>query len=123
MRGSVPPGAIETIGQSITGEALQPLHGNWRPRTISRQPFQPLTVFGMHRDVRMQAETCDAGAPEFHLSWSANRRCIICAVIPSYVHGASTTPLLGETIGMCLDRICEQFADSEALISRHQGLR
>ena len=24
---------------------------------------------------------------------------------------------------MCLDRICEQFADSEALISRHQGLR
>ena len=24
---------------------------------------------------------------------------------------------------MCLDRICEQFADSDALISRHQGLR
>ena len=24
---------------------------------------------------------------------------------------------------MCLDRICEKFADSDALISRHQGLR
>ena len=24
---------------------------------------------------------------------------------------------------MCLDRICEQFGDSEALISRHQNLR
>src|SRR5678810_882466 len=44
-------------------------------------------------------------------------------VISSYVHGCSTTPLLGETIGMCLDRICEKFADSDALISRHQGLR
>src|SRR4030095_1415640 len=40
-------------------------------------------------------------------------------VISSYVHGCSTTPLLGETIGMCLDRICEKFADSDALISRH----
>ena len=44
-------------------------------------------------------------------------------VISSYVHGCSTTPLLGETIGMCLDRICKTFADSDALISRHQGLR
>jgi fatty-acyl-CoA synthase len=45
------------------------------------------------------------------------------AVISSYVHGCSTSPLLGETIGRCLDRICEQFADSDALISRHQGIR
>src|SRR5438270_14068260 len=48
---------------------------------------------------------------------------IICAVISSYVHGGSTTPLLGETIGACFDRICEQFANSDGLISRHQGLR
>ena len=54
---------------------------------------------------------------------SRNAFCIICAVIPSYVHGCSSTPLLGETIGACLDRICEHFADCEALISRHQGLR
>ena len=44
-------------------------------------------------------------------------------MIASYVHGCSTTPLLGETIGACLDRICERFADRDALISRHQGLR
>jgi fatty-acyl-CoA synthase len=44
-------------------------------------------------------------------------------VIPSYVHGCSNTPLLGETIGTCFDRICEHFVDSEALISRHQSLR
>ena len=41
----------------------------------------------------------------------------------SYVHGSSTTSLLGETIGTCFERICERFADSEALISRHQDLR
>ena len=44
-------------------------------------------------------------------------------MIASYVHGCSTTPLLGETIGTCLDRICEHFGDRDALISRHQGLR
>jgi len=44
-------------------------------------------------------------------------------VIPSYVHGPSETPLLGETIGQCLDRIAAKFPDSEALVSCHQGLR
>ena len=44
-------------------------------------------------------------------------------MIASYVHGCSTTPLLGETIGTCLDRICEHSGDRDALISRHQGLR
>jgi len=44
-------------------------------------------------------------------------------VTASYVHGSSTTSLLGETIGTCFERICERFADSEALISRHQDLR
>jgi fatty-acyl-CoA synthase len=48
---------------------------------------------------------------------------MIRAVISPYVHGCSATTLLGETIGMCLDRICEKFADSDALISRHQGFR
>jgi len=41
----------------------------------------------------------------------------------SYVHGRSTTPLLGETIGACLDRITASFEDREALVSCHQGLR
>ncbi|MGZ6588583.1 MAG: AMP-binding protein [Solirubrobacteraceae bacterium] len=42
---------------------------------------------------------------------------------PSYVSGASTQPLLGESIGATFDRTIERFGDREALVSRHQGLR
>jgi fatty-acyl-CoA synthase len=42
---------------------------------------------------------------------------------PSYVHGASSVPLLGETIGENLRRTVERFADREALVSGHQGFR
>src|SRR5438105_3631693 len=42
---------------------------------------------------------------------------------PSYVHGASTVPLIGETIGVHFDRIVERFGEHDALIVRHQGLR
>src|SRR4030088_427575 len=42
---------------------------------------------------------------------------------PSYVHGASSIPLLGETIGENLRRTVERFGDREAVISRHQGFR
>src|SRR5919199_4041465 len=41
----------------------------------------------------------------------------------SYVHGASSVPLLGETIGENLRRTVERFGDREALVSRHQGFR
>jgi fatty-acyl-CoA synthase len=41
----------------------------------------------------------------------------------SYVHGASTTPLLGITIGAALRRAAEKWGEREALISRHQGAR
>jgi fatty-acyl-CoA synthase len=41
----------------------------------------------------------------------------------SYVHGACDTPLSGETIGQCLDRIAAAYPDRDALVSRHQGLR
>ena len=34
---------------------------------------------------------------------------------PSYVHGASATPLIGETIGVRFDRIAERFAERDAL--------
>jgi len=44
-------------------------------------------------------------------------------VIPSYAHGTSETPLLGETIGACLDRIAGQFGERDALISCHQRIR
>jgi fatty-acyl-CoA synthase len=42
---------------------------------------------------------------------------------PSYVHGASDVPLIGETIGAHFDRIVERFAEREALVVRHQGVR
>src|SRR5262245_21541044 len=41
----------------------------------------------------------------------------------SYAHGASSVPLLGETIGENLRRTVERFGDREALVVRHQGYR
>jgi fatty-acyl-CoA synthase len=43
--------------------------------------------------------------------------------VPSYSHGASDTPLLGETIGENLRRTVERNGSKEALVSRHQGYR
>jgi fatty-acyl-CoA synthase len=42
---------------------------------------------------------------------------------PSYTHGASSVPLLGETIGENLRRTVVRFGDREALVSGHQGYR
>jgi fatty-acyl-CoA synthase len=42
---------------------------------------------------------------------------------PSYVHGASRTPLIGETIGIHFDRVVERFGARDALIVRHQAIR
>jgi fatty-acyl-CoA synthase len=41
----------------------------------------------------------------------------------SYVHGISTTPLIGDTIGVHFDRAVERWPNSEALVVRHQGIR
>jgi fatty-acyl-CoA synthase len=41
----------------------------------------------------------------------------------SYVSGPSDVPLLGETLGECLDRITAAFGDREALVSCHQNVR
>lgn len=41
----------------------------------------------------------------------------------SYVHGASDQPLLGSTIGQNFDEICARYAQSEALVVRHQNVR
>jgi fatty-acyl-CoA synthase len=41
----------------------------------------------------------------------------------SYVHGASDSPLIGETIGALLDRIAAETPDSPALVARHQEVR
>jgi fatty-acyl-CoA synthase len=42
---------------------------------------------------------------------------------PSYVHGASSTALIGETIGIHFDKVAERCGEGDALISRHQGIR
>ncbi|HXZ15089.1 MAG TPA: AMP-binding protein, partial [Roseiarcus sp.] len=41
----------------------------------------------------------------------------------SYVHGASSTPLLGETIGALLRRTVADGPDRPALVARHQNVR
>src|ERR1041385_4702129 len=41
----------------------------------------------------------------------------------SYTHGTSEKPLLGQTIGDCLDEIALRFPDVPALISCHENLR
>jgi len=41
----------------------------------------------------------------------------------AYAHGASGTPLLGETIGENLERTAARVPDATALVSRHQGRR
>jgi fatty-acyl-CoA synthase len=42
---------------------------------------------------------------------------------PSYVHGASQVPLIGETIGEHFDRVALKYREREALVVRHQGIR
>ena len=41
----------------------------------------------------------------------------------SYVHGASTQPLIGKTIGALFDETCEANPERLALVSRHQNIR
>ncbi|HEV3087811.1 MAG TPA: AMP-binding protein [Candidatus Elarobacter sp.] len=43
--------------------------------------------------------------------------------LPSYAHGASPVPLLGETIGDNLDRIARRFPSNDAVVSVHQNRR
>ena len=43
--------------------------------------------------------------------------------VPSYVHGASDIPLLGETIGVHFDRVVERFGNRDALVVRHQNIK
>ena len=44
-------------------------------------------------------------------------------MLSSYVHGTTTAPLLGQTIGASLDHIAARFGDRDALISCHQNAR
>src|SRR6266567_2456761 len=42
---------------------------------------------------------------------------------PSYVHGASDQPLIGQTIGQFFDDACAKWATRPALVVRHQKVR
>ena len=44
-------------------------------------------------------------------------------ITQSYVHGASSTPLIGETIGQNLRRVTAEGPERLAQITRHQGVR
>jgi hypothetical protein len=48
-------------------------------------------------------------------------RQILPKLASSYVHGTSNEPLLGQTIGVTLDRTAARFPDNEALVVCHQG--
>ena len=41
----------------------------------------------------------------------------------SYVHGAHSLPLIGDTVGVHLDRIAERYPDRDALVIPHQCVR
>ncbi|NHR06558.1 AMP-binding protein [Chromobacterium haemolyticum] len=43
--------------------------------------------------------------------------------LPSYVHGASPQPLIGQTIGQLFDQTCREHGRREALVVRHQQIR
>jgi fatty-acyl-CoA synthase len=43
--------------------------------------------------------------------------------VASYVHGASATPLLGETVGAMLERIVTRWPERPALVVRQQSIR
>ena len=43
--------------------------------------------------------------------------------LPSYVHGTSATPLIGQTIGQYFDDACQRYAARDALIVRQQQVR
>jgi fatty-acyl-CoA synthase len=45
------------------------------------------------------------------------------ALQESYVHGASSQPLIGETIGRFFDAICAKWPSRPALVVRHQNVR
>ncbi|WP_225078299.1 MULTISPECIES: AMP-binding protein [unclassified Streptomyces] len=47
----------------------------------------------------------------------------LAAIEPSYAHGTSGTPLLGDTIGANLDRAVAAFGDREALVDVSSGRR
>src|SRR5271165_1142807 len=57
------------------------------------------------------------------LSGDQRERTSMATLTQSYVHGASSTPLIGETIGRLLRRVVSEGPERPALVTRHQGVR
>jgi fatty-acyl-CoA synthase len=51
------------------------------------------------------------------------KECAMAGLTMSYVHGVSTTPLVGATVGTLFDDTATRWPDKEALVVRHQDLR
>jgi fatty-acyl-CoA synthase len=72
----------------------------------------------------MAATTPRAGARVTGLAAAANRAEESMAnLTQSYVHGASSIPLLGDTIGAHFDKAVERWRDRDALVVRQQNVR
>src|SRR6266540_1227936 len=92
----------------------------WRRNRLGRYPRLPLARRrggAEHRTRATDGEVAMAAAGEVRSAEEST------GAAPSYVHGASGVPLLGETIGQNLDRTAATFPDRDALVSVHQGIR
>src|SRR5271169_5501753 len=57
------------------------------------------------------------------LSGDQRERTSMASLTQSYVHGASSTPLIGETIGRLLRRVVSEGPERPASVTCHQGVR
>lgn len=64
MRRPVSPGVLEAIEKPPVWQRFQTFHRDRWPGAVSGQTFQPLAVLGRNRDIRVHAETPDAGATQ-----------------------------------------------------------
>src|SRR5204863_895501 len=79
---------------------------------------------GAERDrVLRAAEDVDRQGEEIRAPRPGARACAVVVTAPSYAHGTSDLPLLGETIGERFRATVERFGEREALVVRDQGYR
>ena len=71
----------------------------------------------------MRLTTSTASSCPVRLSETGEQPMTTSAIVPSYEHGTSDRPLLGETIGENFTRIAAAHADREALVHRPTGRR
>ncbi len=77
----------------------------------------------LSRDGRRHRPSLGRGPLHIYVCRDRPRESDFPSMTLSYVHGCSTLPLIGETIGRRFDRTVERFPDREALVVRHQNAR